>query len=182
MRIGSLNPNWKGGICSFRVADELLQLEVRAIREIRKRIEKNCFVDTSNGCWIWLGDKFKTNGRPSISFGKQRHQVHRLSYIIWTGQPLGNLNVLHSCDNILCVNPDHLRAGTHADNSQDMVNRGRSCRGEKNRGAILTPEMVCEIRKLLDDGKIPTIIARRYGVSSTAIYRIRDKKTWSHLP
>jgi hypothetical protein len=36
------------------------------------------------------------------------------------------LHALHTCDNSLCVNPQHLYWGTNADNVADRVKRGRS--------------------------------------------------------
>lgn len=33
--------------------------------------------------------------------------------------------VMHTCDNPRCINPDHLVAGTHKANSQDMIAKGR---------------------------------------------------------
>ena len=42
------------------------------------------------------------------------------------GRPAGDLIVLHACDNPECVRPDHLRLGTYAENTRDMLDRGRS--------------------------------------------------------
>lgn len=33
---------------------------------------------------------------------------------------------MHSCDNIKCLNPEHLSLGTYADNNKDRSNKGRS--------------------------------------------------------
>lgn len=38
----------------------------------------------------------------------------------------------HTCDNPWCINPDHLYIGTIDDNIDDMIERGRSNRGERH--------------------------------------------------
>jgi hypothetical protein len=58
--------------------------------------------------------------------------VHRYSYELHKGPISEGLHVLHECDNKLCINPDHLRAGTHAENIRDAVARGLILSGPRH--------------------------------------------------
>jgi hypothetical protein len=86
----------------------------------------------TNECWNWkgapnvwgYGQIRDTNGR----YGKKK-LAHRISWIIHNGPIPTNILVLHTCDNPLCVNPNHLWLGTHKDNALDMCKKGRHTKG-----------------------------------------------------
>jgi hypothetical protein len=106
----------------------------------------------------------------------------RISYVIFNGC-IGDLNVLHSCDNVLCINPKHLWLGTPADNSQDMLNKGREAPqdGENNNAAKLNNEKVASIKKDITQGVKQYKIALKYGVCKQTITLIKQGKIWGHV-
>jgi hypothetical protein len=85
-----------------------------------------------DGCWEWLGMRLKpgTRTRNGAGYGYlwlegKMVRAHRLAYELFVGPIPTGLLVLHSCDRPWCVNPEHLRVGTHADNVRDCVDRAR---------------------------------------------------------
>lgn len=140
-------------------------------------------------CWLWCG-QVATDGYGVMSYrdGPRPHgrvrklAAHRLAY--WVANPFNpempKLGVLHSCNTPLCVNPDHLRLGTHRDNMLDAVVAGTR-RGVKNPSARLTEEQVVAIREARGTGATLEALASEYGVSVSLIDLIARGKTWSHL-
>jgi hypothetical protein len=59
--------------------------------------------------------------------------AHRVSYETFNNVVLTSEQIiLHSCDVPNCINPNHLMLGTHQDNVQDKVNKGRQAKGKDN--------------------------------------------------
>lgn len=133
-------------------------------------------VDADTECWIWKG-KPKKSGYGCIKRDGRFFMPHRLAYATFHGPIPDGLVVLHSCDNPVCVNPQHLTAGTQKSNIQDMYQKGRgpNRRGENGASAKLTWEQVAAIRADTGSGNA---IAARYQVHPSLISRIRANKYW----
>src|SRR3990170_3622397 len=73
-------------------------------------------------CWNWLGPlgpgvkTHRYGSYPQVSYLDRVTGSHRAAWILTNGQIPGGKHVLHTCDNVLCCNPDHLYIGTHQDN------------------------------------------------------------------
>jgi len=162
--------------------------------ELDRRRAKSTFVarfwnkvKKSDGCWEWMGATSRGYG----VFGKN-YLTHRLSYTLAYGEIPDGLLVCHHCDNRRCVRPDHLFIGTHHDNTQDMVRKGRARhgelahpsgdehwmrktperirRGDRHHNIKLTDRQVAEIRTRYDAGGISQYrLAAEYGVSRATI-------------
>ena len=133
-------------------------------------------------CWLWQGTPNR-DGYGCLQRrldGRHRHLLtHRLAFLFRTQRNLATTVVLrHSCDVRLCCNPAHLLPGTHNDNVQDRVARGRSATGERNGRAKLTAADIPLIRARLRAGETVTILGRLYGVDHGVIAAIRDKRAW----
>lgn len=135
-------------------------------------------------CVEWPG-KVASSGYGRMFFRYKDYQAHRVSYTINRGVIPDGLWVLHDpevCNNPRCVNPDHLRLGTAAENTRDRVAAGTDIRGERVAGARLKAADVIEIRRLRRAGATEMELANRYGVHRTSINLIINRKTWAHLP
>lgn len=134
-----------------------------------------------SGCLIWMGSRDRDTGYGLTVPGPRKCiRAHRRAYQLATGINPGLLLVCHSCDNPACVNPDHLFLGTNKDNAQDRERKGRrrNLYGEQHGKAKLTDAGVREIRTSAEG---PTALARRFGVSKSAVEAVRAGKTWGHV-
>lgn len=145
-------------------------------------------------CLVWTGAKTKVRlgyGIIKISTFKTK-LAHRIMWEKTNGEIPGNMLVLHTCDNSLCVNPEHLFLGTQKDNMDDARKKGRGnpkwyyekkvlpgkARGERNGTAKLTSEKVMAI---FNDDRPRKEISRVFSISNQQISNIKRKQSWKHL-
>lgn len=146
----------------------------------RERIEEKVLRVPEAGCWIWMGS-LQVRGYGEIISNKRKHYAHRASYEAFVGEIPKGMYVCHACDNLACVNPNHLFLGTQKQNLQDMASKGRSTWGEKNPKAKLTECEVKVIKQAFANGKKDSELASQFNVARQTINNIRNNKLWSFV-
>ena len=91
------------------------------IDRLMSKVEKN----NSSGCWIFKGG-IDRSGYGRIKIGKHNLGAHKVAYLIMVGDyDQSSFELMHKCDNPACVNPSHLKPGTHKENIDDCISKGR---------------------------------------------------------
>lgn len=137
-------------------------------------------------CWEWaLSRNEARGGYGQMRLNGRTLKAHRIAYEKWVGEIPKGHGVLHHCDNPPCIRPAHLFTGTTADNSADMIAKGRGVNpvmcGEKSPHAKLTAKQVRTIRKRLTNGESLTVLGKEFQVTKQAIYRIRERLSWNTI-
>lgn len=138
------------------------------------------YYEDCHGCFIVTSHKDKSGGYSKFRRNGKYQFIHRYIYKKHKGEIPKGMLVCHTCDNRNCINPNHLFLGTHKDNAQDSVSKGRwvNVKGEKNGKSKLTEQQVKEIRNSKDDTRI---IAVEYDISTRHVWALKTKKSWAWL-
>lgn len=129
--------------------------------------------DAPDGCWLWTAS-VKPNGYGHFCVGGKDYMSHRWSYELAHGPIPKGMHVLHSCDVPACVNPIHLRLGTHAENMRESASKLRTGM------AKLNPDQVREIRRLIGTMQLKQIAAK-FNINASIIWKIREGRLWTHV-
>jgi hypothetical protein len=132
-------------------------------------------VNKTDDCWEWTAYTSKGYGQFNATGVLVR--AHRFAYQMANGPiPAGRL-VCHRCDNRRCVRPSHLFVGTAADNTLDMVRKGRGRVppprfGESHHNVKLNSSQVVIMRRMRSFGVPVLRLARDWGINKATVKAI----------
>lgn len=155
-------------------ADELFDPKV--IERFVNRLEL-----AENGCIEICGAQ-NADGYVSFSIGGREEQkkirAHRWALQFALGGVILPPEILacHQCDNPKCVCPTHLFPGTHQDNMDDMVAKGRSV---VVKGAAKLE--IDQIRDIKYGGGSLREAAAKHGIAKSTASYIRNGRTWPEV-
>lgn len=152
------------------------------------RFNHSYIKDFLTGCWVWQGRSRSGSCRKygRIKVDKKVVPAHRYSWELHNGQKIPDgMIVMHKCDNPECVNPDHLMIGTHQQNMNDMVKKGRQsksiherAKGERNGNSKLNASLA---KAIYEDERSQRKIAKEFNITQAAVSLIKQKKTWREI-
>lgn len=93
------------------------------LEKLKFRLLRKC--KWNGECLEWQEDH-STERYGILKYNKTTIGAHRASWIVHKGKIPKGKWILHSCDNPLCVNPNHLFLGNAQENTDDMIKKGRS--------------------------------------------------------
>lgn len=139
------------------------------------------------GCWIWTMT-VNSAGHPTATIDCRRGLgVRRWAWEQITGMSAGRRVIGATCINKLCVNPEHLRLMSRAQNQKAWFDAGavsislnarlkRSLNGRRR--SPLSEQDVQDIRARRAEGEQILTLSREFGVSTATIGRIVLHQTW----
>lgn len=145
-------------------------------------------VNKTDSCWEWSGIKTRF-GYGLFQYTENKKKIkrmaHRISWIITNGNIEEGNYICHKCDNPKCVRPDHLFSGTHQDNMDDMIEKGRNNNfNYKLRGVTyrtkLSIQNILDIKSMVNE-KQDKEISVMFDVREDVIKRIRDGVTFKNI-
>lgn len=158
----------------------IVKAERRPHGEVQEILRRAAF-STATAC---IFEPSPSGGRLSVSYqGKPMTASRAVWMIAHDGEDPGEDFILHTCHrgDEGCININCLETGDHTINMEQMLEAGRSNRGERNGQAELTVTDVRQIRVLADSGMSQLSIAKRYGIDPSHVSDIKRRKRWGWL-
>ncbi|AXY81724.1 endonuclease [Dickeya phage Katbat] len=134
-------------------------------QDLMKRFMKK--VQKTADCWLWMASTRGTNGYGTLSIGNKMALAHRVSHELFKGPIPNGQTIMHSCDNPLCVNPEHLSLGNQSLNMRDMYSKGRG-----NPATIITNHLEEILTSTLSSYKL----GAKLGISPSYIRHLKRKE------
>lgn len=132
----------------------------------------------TEGCWLWTANVGKDGyGKFQVSVLGENRQItwraHVWAFTEANGPVPSGKYVLHSCNEPLCVRPEHLRVGTQSENMRQAYAEGRCS------STALTPAKVAELRQLASDGFTALELAQHFKIKRCSVYAVLSGRHWN---
>ena len=132
-------------------------------------------------CLNWPGAKNR-RGYGWVNYGLRPQLAHRLAWRLVNGAIPDGMLVCHHCDNRLCCRVEHLFVGTPADNTRDMMGKGRHrCNAPKGEAAGASKITEADVLAIRASSEPSAVVGARFGIDPSNVSCIRRRKTWKHI-
>lgn len=118
---------------------------------------------------------------PCIGGRARPCKIHQMVLLAFVGPCPAGMIPLHADDDPMNPALSNLRYGTHRENVEECMARGRFVLGEHRTQSKLTDQAAGAARALI--GHVPqSQLAKAFGVSRAAIKQVKTCQTWANAP
>lgn len=129
------------------------------------------------------------SGYGVANINKKTFMAHRVAYEVAKGPIPNGMVVLHNCDNLSCINPDHLWSGPHPGKPPRFsgTEHWRSKyphlikRGEDHPNALMSDEKIIQLRRDYVAGLDRETICLKYNITVDVMQDYTGGRRWRHL-
>ncbi len=148
------------------------------------RFNERFVVGFENACWPW-NSLVNINGRGIFSVWREGRQftysAPKVSFVIYKSDDPMGLFACHTCDNPICINPNHIFLGSVGENSADMVRKKRHKFGETSPLSKIKEQDVRDARRWYSVGYGTTEIGAHLGLTRGYLQRLIQGHFWKHV-
>lgn len=147
----------------------------------QQALERLCDkIEEVDGCYEYQG-AITDNGYGFFWYKARNEYAHRVAWRLEKGEIPESKLVLHLCDNRRCVRVKHLFLGTHKDNTQDMMMKGRCVVVRGSDRSIISDATIKALKEDLKSGMRICDASRKHGIEQPNVSAIARGKSWRHI-
>lgn len=149
-----------------------------------------CLVESDGDCWIWAGGVQRECGQPQATIAGRRVSPHREVWQLLNGELTRELNLVSTCGNNRCINPEHRRPMPHRQLFRTLAKQGRLARGitflataranalKRSACRLTSIEQARAIREAVHAGECRSAVAERFGITRGYVNKIVAGVSW----
>lgn len=137
-----------------------------------------------DGHWMWKGSRCgRRRQYGQVRLRGKKTVAHKAVWLLLVGEIPSGFELLHQCGRSLCVNPEHLKIGTHLENMREasMDIQDKVQRGETHHNSKLFDQEVIDIISRAESGESKTSLAKEYGISQPYVSML-CQRLWRKKP
>jgi len=159
---------------------ELQKTSTQDLLKKQENLFKSRCIKRESGCIEFIGKRYNNSEHGRTQNGNVTMAAHRYAWELVNGPIPDGIYILHKCDNLICINLDHLYTVNDSVDDVSIVKQAWNL-DEKYGRSKLSVTSVMEILDRLGRGEKGYEIAKSHNISAIMVSMIKLGECWEHI-